>query len=36
VSKARDLLGFVAETPIEDVLDELIPWIEEAIECGQI
>jgi len=36
VSKARELLGFVAETPIEDVLDELIPWVEEAIECGQI
>ena len=32
VSKARDLLGFVAETPIEEVLDELIPWIIAAIE----
>ena len=36
VSKARDHLGFVAETPIEDVLDELIPWVKEAIACGQI
>ena len=36
VSKARDLWGFIAETPIEEVLDELIPWVEEAIERGQI
>jgi UDP-glucose 4-epimerase len=32
VSKAMNLLGFVADTPIEEVLDELIPWIEMAIE----
>ena len=28
VRKARQLLGFEATTPLEDVLDEVIPWIE--------
>ena len=36
VSKARDYLGFVADTPIETVLDEVVPWVREAIESGRI
>lgn len=36
VSKARDVLGFEATTTLEDMLDEVIPWIETAIENGAI
>ena len=36
VTKARDVLGFEATTTLEDMLDEVIPWIEAAIEDGAI
>ncbi len=36
VSKARDLLGFEAATPLEDVLDEVIPWIRDEIAAERI
>jgi nucleoside-diphosphate-sugar epimerase len=36
VSKARRILGFEATTPLEDVLDEVIPWIREEIGAGRI
>jgi UDP-glucose 4-epimerase len=36
VTKARDLLGFEATTSLEDMLDEVIPWISTAIEKGAI
>jgi nucleoside-diphosphate-sugar epimerase len=36
VRKARELLGFEASTSLEDVLDEVIPWIREEIEAGGI
>ncbi len=36
VSKAARLLGFHANTPLENVLDEVIPWIAEQIELGKI
>jgi UDP-glucose 4-epimerase len=36
VSKARRILGFEAATPLEDVLDEVIPWIREEIGAGRI
>jgi UDP-glucose 4-epimerase len=36
VSKARDLLGFEATTSLPDMLDEVIPWIRNAIEIGAI
>jgi nucleoside-diphosphate-sugar epimerase len=36
VRKARELLGFEATTPLEDVLDEVIPWIREEIEAARI
>ena len=35
-AKARDLLGFSAETSIEVVLDEVIPWIKNAISLDLI
>ena len=34
--KAKRLLGFEANTPLETVLDEVIPWIREAIAAGTI
>ena len=34
--KAAEVLGFQATTPLADVLDEVIPWIAEQIEVGQI
>ena len=36
VRKARDLLGFEATTPLEDVLDEVIPWVRDEIEAARI
>jgi UDP-glucose 4-epimerase len=34
--KARDVLGFEATTGLEDMLDEVIPWIEQALADGRI
>jgi UDP-glucose 4-epimerase len=36
VSKARRVLGFEATTSLEDMLDEVIPWIAQEIEAGRI
>jgi UDP-glucose 4-epimerase len=36
VQKAKDVLGFEATTSLEDMLDEVIPWIENAIADGTI
>ena len=36
VRKARELLGFEASTSLEDVLDEVIPWIKDEIGAGRI
>jgi UDP-glucose 4-epimerase len=36
VEKARDVLGFEATTTLDEMLDEVIPWIREAIEHGTI
>jgi nucleoside-diphosphate-sugar epimerase len=32
VEKAKQLLGFEAKTSLNDMLDEVIPWIDKAIE----
>jgi UDP-glucose 4-epimerase len=34
--KARDVLGFEATTTLDEMLDEVIPWIRDAIEAGTI
>jgi UDP-glucose 4-epimerase len=34
--KAKRVLGFEATTSLEDMLDEVIPWIEQAIKNGTI
>ncbi len=36
VSKAARMLGFEALTPVEGVLDEVIPWVREQIAAGTI
>ncbi len=36
VSKAKDMLSFEATTPLDAVLDEVIPWISEKVEAGDI
>ncbi|WP_277225129.1 NAD-dependent epimerase/dehydratase family protein [Mycolicibacterium hassiacum] len=34
--KAKRLLGFEATTSLDEMLDEVIPWVREAIETGVI
>lgn len=34
--KARGVLGFTASTSLEEMLDEVIPWIEQAVADGRI
>ncbi len=34
--KAREILGFEATTGLGEMLDEVIPWIRQAIEAGSI
>ena len=36
VDKARNLLGFEASTSLDEMLDEVIPWIKQAISNGTI
>jgi nucleoside-diphosphate-sugar epimerase len=36
VDKARDLLGFEARTSLDQILEEVIPWIREQIDLGTI
>jgi nucleoside-diphosphate-sugar epimerase len=36
VRKARRLLGFEATTPLERILDEVVPWVVKQIELGNI
>ncbi len=35
-SKAERVLGFVADTPLEEALDEIIPWIDNELKAGRI
>ena len=35
-TKAKELLGFEATTTLDDMLDEVIPWVEHAIKTGAI
>jgi nucleoside-diphosphate-sugar epimerase len=36
VRKAEAVLGFRADTPLDTVLDELIPWVRGELEAGRI
>ena len=34
--KAKRVLGFEATTTLDEMLDEVIPWIDQAIKAGTI
>jgi nucleoside-diphosphate-sugar epimerase len=36
VAKARDVLGFTATTGLDEMLDEVIPWITQAVHDGRL
>jgi UDP-glucose 4-epimerase len=36
VDKAREMLGFEATTSLDEMLDEVIPWITQAVKIGAI
>ena len=36
VHKARDVLGFEATTTLDEMLDEVIPWIRDELAAGRI
>jgi nucleoside-diphosphate-sugar epimerase len=36
VDKAKQVLGFAATTPLEEMLDEVIPWVRNALSEGII
>jgi nucleoside-diphosphate-sugar epimerase len=36
VTKAREVLGFTADTTLDTMLDEVIPWITRAVEDGRL
>ena len=36
VSKARRVLGFEATTSLDEMLDEVIPWIRDELEAGAV
>jgi nucleoside-diphosphate-sugar epimerase len=36
VRKAREVLGYEATTSLDEMLDEVIPWIREEIVAGRI
>lgn len=36
VTKAREVLGFEATTTLDEMLDEVIPWIAQAVADGRI
>ena len=36
VSKSKRLLDFEATTPLDKILDEVVPWITEQVRLGAI
>jgi nucleoside-diphosphate-sugar epimerase len=36
VTKAKRVLGYEATTPLETILDEVIPWVAGQVEAGKI
>jgi hypothetical protein len=36
VRKARDLIGFEANTTLDSMLDEVIPWIRSEVDAGRL
>ena len=36
VTKARQVLGFEATTSLDEMLDEVVPWVSKAVEEGRL
>jgi UDP-glucose 4-epimerase len=36
VTKAREVLGFEATTGLEEMLDEVVPWVTQAVHDGRL
>jgi nucleoside-diphosphate-sugar epimerase len=36
VAKAKTVLGYEATTTLDQMLDEVIPWIEQAVQEGRL
>ena len=36
VEKAKDVLGFECTTSLDDMLDEVIPWVSQAVADGRL
>ena len=36
VAKARDRLGFEATTTLDEILDEVVPWVADAVDRGLV
>jgi len=36
VTKAREVLGFECTTTLDDMLDEVIPWVTQAVADGRL
>ncbi|MET7418275.1 NAD-dependent epimerase/dehydratase family protein [Dactylosporangium sp. NPDC005555] len=36
VSKAKEVLGYSAETSLDEMLDEVIPWVTQAVADGKL
>jgi UDP-glucose 4-epimerase len=36
VTKSREVLGFEATTPLDEMLEEVIPWVTRAVEEGRL
>jgi UDP-glucose 4-epimerase len=36
VRKAKRVLGYEATTPLEKILDEVVPWVTQQVEAGRI
>jgi nucleoside-diphosphate-sugar epimerase len=36
VSKAREVLGFEATTTLDEMLDEVVPWVTQAVADGRL
>ena len=36
ITKTHKLLGFRADTLLENALDEIIPWVKKQIELGKM
>ena len=34
--KAKELLGYEATTSLEDILEEVVPWVVEQVKLGTI